>query len=181
MAESVLVRLADARVRTFEDEIAAAKRLTDQAQLDSRAAELIDAHQFGPDELERGWALLVQAAEKMSPEGRVRTGQLYYKTATLWVDLTAVLELLVVEKVHDPEVKAKGLRELPKTGARLRAICEKIWREWRWFTEEDTERARTAEARGELISGDELFAKLARVSAEGWRQRVEARKAGGVS
>ncbi len=181
MAESVLVRLADARVRTFAEELADARSLTDQTQLDGRAAELIDAHQFAPDELERGWTILAHAAEKMSAEARVRTGQLYYKVAALWVDLTAVLELLVVEKVHDPDVKAKGLQELPKAGARLKAISEKIWREWRWFAPEDAGRARGSEARGELIAGDELFARLARVSVEEWRQKVEARKAGGVS
>lgn len=171
MPESVLVRLAGARVRSFGEEIDAAQRLTDHTQMDQRIEELLAAQRLVPDELEN-----VQSFIQESAEAQVRLGRLYDGLVAQWVNLTTVLELLVIEKVRDPRIKAKGLRELPVVSARLKAIRDKIWREWRWFSEEDVEHARAAEVRGGLIAGDELFAGLAGVDVPEWRQRVEARK-----
>ena len=177
MPESVLVRLADAHVRSFGEEVDAAQRLTDQAQLDQRIEELIAAQRLVPDELENVQSFFQEAAGHEAAETQVWLGRLYDGLVAQWANLTTVLELLVIEKVRDPRVKARGLRELPAVSARLKAIRDKIWREWQWFSEEDAERARAAEIRGGLIAGDEVFAGVAGVDVPEWRRRVEARKA----
>lgn len=181
MPESVLVRLAGARARSFGEEIDAAQRLTDQAEMDRRIEELIAAQRSVPDELENIHAFLQEVAGQKAAETQVQLGQLYDGLLAQWVNLATALEVLVVEKVHEPRAKARGLRELPAVRARLKALRDKMWREWRWFSEEDVARARVAEAQGGLMAGDELFAGVAGVDVAEWRQRVAVRKPRGDS
>jgi hypothetical protein len=185
---SVMVRVANARVRTIEEEtitlkeeIDSVNRLTDQDQLDIRAEELIITQMSMPGELESGWSYLRKAAEKMSSEGRVAAGQLYYTLAANSVTLTVTLEQLVKDKVRDPKIRATGLRELPTVTDKLKALRERTWKEWPWFSEEDVKEAREAEAKGELLDADVAFAEVAGVDVQEWLRSVEARKAGGAS